>query len=112
VVTTPGQSKEILRAGDEPARALARLAETSWRSLPEWDYRLATYRRPGAIARNHAAAGRSQLGPGRPRASPQSGLARAYGSSGFVRAIRVDGRPGPRARHRNMSTQRPTLAPA
>ena len=55
VVRTPGLPKEILRSGDElprTPRALA-VAETrsSGVSYPEWDYRRASYRTPGAIVR-------------------------------------------------------------
>lgn len=54
VVRTPGAAKEILRAGEELCRAPQEAAspqKTGGIAYPEWDYRSATYRRPGAIVR-------------------------------------------------------------
>jgi nitric oxide reductase NorD protein len=59
VVRTPGQTKEVLRAGDEPPRPAGRDVAAPARSgiaYPEWDFRSGTYRRPGAIVRESAAA--------------------------------------------------------
>ena len=54
VVRTPGQAKEVLRAGDElpraPRETVAEILQGAI-SYPEWDYRSATYRQPGAIVR-------------------------------------------------------------
>ncbi len=54
VVRTPGQAREILRAGDERPRTIGATAPASTRAgiaYPEWDHRTGTYRRPGAIVR-------------------------------------------------------------
>jgi nitric oxide reductase NorD protein len=59
VVRTPGQAREVLRAGDEPQRPPAPAASTPTRpgiAYPEWDYRSRTYRRPGATVREVAPA--------------------------------------------------------
>ena len=60
VVRTPGQAKEVLRAGDEPPPAAGRQAtsrpERVGIAYPEWDFRSGTYRRPGAIVREMAPA--------------------------------------------------------
>lgn len=59
VVRTPGQAKEVLRAGDEVPRAPGHTAAAPTRSgiaYPEWDFRSGTYRRPGAIVRETAPA--------------------------------------------------------
>ncbi len=52
VVRTPGQAREVLRAGDEPLRTplpAAPAATTTGIAYPEWDYRSGTYRHPGAL---------------------------------------------------------------
>jgi nitric oxide reductase NorD protein len=57
VVRTPGQAKEVLRAGDESPRAPGVNASTPKRvgiAYPEWDFRSGTYRRPGAIVHETA----------------------------------------------------------
>jgi nitric oxide reductase NorD protein len=59
VVRTPGQAKEVLRAGDEAPRTQSTSASTPRRvgiAYPEWNFRSGTYRRPGAIVRETAPA--------------------------------------------------------
>jgi nitric oxide reductase NorD protein len=54
VVRTPDQPREVLRGGDEPARAESIDRRPGIRpgvSYPEWDYRTAAYRHPGAVVR-------------------------------------------------------------
>ncbi len=54
VVRTPGQAREVLRAGDESPRSPTPSASPLTQpgiAYPEWDYRSGTYRRPGAIVR-------------------------------------------------------------
>jgi nitric oxide reductase NorD protein len=58
VVRTPGQAKEVLRAGDAPLRQQtpgAPVASRAGIAYPEWDFRSGTYRRPGAIVREVSA---------------------------------------------------------
>jgi nitric oxide reductase NorD protein len=59
VVRTPGQAREILRAGDDlptaAGHAAAALASPGL-AYAEWDYRSGAYRRPGAIVRERAPA--------------------------------------------------------
>ena len=92
VVRTPGQAKEILRSGSELPRTPRELAvaETtpSAVSYPEWDYRSASYRTPGAIVQGgRTAARRSGLGSARSsRVTAGSCGACGHGSSGFVHA--------------------------
>jgi nitric oxide reductase NorD protein len=59
VVRTPGPAKEVLRAGEELARAPRDAASPHTAcgiAYPEWDYRSGTYRRPGAIVRETTSA--------------------------------------------------------
>jgi nitric oxide reductase NorD protein len=59
VVRTPGQAKEVLRAGDEVPRApglSASISGASGIAYPEWDFRSATYHVPGAVVRESAPA--------------------------------------------------------
>jgi len=54
VVRTPGQVKEVLRAGDDRPRTSREAvfhARPGGVAYPEWDYRTATYRPGGAIVR-------------------------------------------------------------
>jgi nitric oxide reductase NorD protein len=54
MVRTPGQAKEVLRAGDESPRSPtpgAPVTAHSGIAYPEWDFRSGAYRRPGAIVR-------------------------------------------------------------
>ncbi|MEP6916378.1 MAG: VWA domain-containing protein [Acidobacteriota bacterium] len=54
VVRTPGQAKEILRAGDQLPRAAGQTASritVTGIPYPEWDFRSGRYRHPGAIVR-------------------------------------------------------------
>jgi len=54
VVRTPGQAREVLRAGNELQRSPAPALPPKTRSgiaYPEWDFRSGTYRRPGAVVR-------------------------------------------------------------
>lgn len=54
VVRTPGQAREILRAGDEQPRVggdTVPFVLGNGAAYPEWDFRSGTYRRPGAIVR-------------------------------------------------------------
>ena len=59
VVRTPGQAREVLRAGDELQRTQPESPEAPTMAgiaYPEWDYRSGTYRRPGAIVHEVRAA--------------------------------------------------------
>jgi nitric oxide reductase NorD protein len=52
VVRTPGQAREVLRAGDELPPTLREVTPATMGfavAYPEWDYRSAVYRQPGAI---------------------------------------------------------------
>jgi nitric oxide reductase NorD protein len=54
VVRTPGQAKEVLRAGEALPRVSAAtplVKRPGGIAYPEWDFRSGTYRRPGAIVR-------------------------------------------------------------
>ncbi len=59
VVRTPGEAKEVLRAGEMvprspvPGRPVAGRGGTAY---PEWDFRSGTYRRPGSVVRESVAA--------------------------------------------------------
>ena len=82
VVRTPGQAKEILRAGDElpraPRETVAEIVQGAV-SYPEWDYRSATYRQPGAIVREATPLlGDRDWVQRRTRTSPQARVARAH----------------------------------
>jgi nitric oxide reductase NorD protein len=58
VVRTPGGAREILRAGEDLPRtggATGFAARAGGIAYPEWDFRSATYRRPGAIVRDRPA---------------------------------------------------------
>lgn len=60
VVRTPGQAREVLRAGDEPTPPAGGQAASApdrvGIAYPEWDFRSSTYRRPGAVVRKAAPA--------------------------------------------------------
>lgn len=54
VVRTPGQAREVLRAGNELPRSPVPAPSPNIQSgiaYPEWDFRSGTYRRPGAVVR-------------------------------------------------------------
>ena len=82
VVRTPGEAKEVLRAGEEVPRASAQRGPVAGRggiAYPEWDFHSRTYHRPGAVVRESAPA------PG-DAAWAASALAR---HSGLVRRVRT-----------------------
>ena len=59
VVRTPGQAREVLRAGDELQRTRPESSAAPTVpgiAYPEWDHRSGTYRRPGAIVHEVRAA--------------------------------------------------------
>lgn len=51
VVRSPGQAREVLRAGDEPPRTIAAVTAPAEIGIayPEWDYRSGTYKSRGAV---------------------------------------------------------------
>ena len=59
VVRTPGQAREVLRAGEDAPTTPGATAAARVRAgvaYPEWDFRSAAYRRPGAIVRERVPA--------------------------------------------------------
>ena len=119
VVRTPGQAKEILRAGEDLREPQADTAAAPARvgvAYPEWDFRSAAYRRPGAMVRESApAARRPPLGEGGAGA-PRALLRRVRSRFERLRPRRVPDRPSarrPRARHcRIRPRSSPMRAPA